>query len=519
MRVLSLERIAPLPNSGRDSSLRAVGMKKSFPMLVRVVLAPAVASGILWVTSPNQVTYVQWLSAYILLCIPWGGYCLWRRAERTDVPVFPMIAFMFWLYYAFPLFMGDRDAIGSWAVGETIENDAITLSMIMAVLGIVAFWLGMRSGLGGRWSPRRVPDIPHDPLRWNYLRLLMVLGTVTSLFEVPFDFLGEGFAQAVFVFQSIIPMVSFAILFRHYAKGNANRFDKGLIIAFIALRTIVGLSSGWLGNVVYVMITCAAIYTVEKRKIPGIAVAVLIVYVLFFQVGKGSVREKYWYGEQQGSTAERIFFWTNESINRWGEALGDPSREGLRSILTQSLSRVSLLKETANVLELTPSTVPYQYGRLYSGAVTGLVPRFVWPNKPTANEANMFYQVAYGITSEEDLARGSFGVGFLTESFISFGWPGVIVVMFLIGILLDFFRKTLLEGSSGLLLRGIGVVLLPYFLSIESQFVVYFGGTIQRVLFTILVFLPVIRFKRVRGAIRPKLDALALQRAPGHSGA
>jgi hypothetical protein len=169
----------------------------------------------------------------------------------------------------------------------------------------------------------------------------------------------------------------------------------------------------------------------------------------------------------------------------------------MRDTAYHSLSRVSLLASTSNVLELTPSTVPYQYGSLYSYMVVALIPRFIWPDKPSFNEANRFYQTSYGITAEDDLDYGSFSAGILAESYINFSWFGVVGVMFLLGVFFDFFQKTFLAGSSGSLLPGIGSVLLPFFLSIDGQMSVYLGGVVQRTFFILLVLLPVVRFRRV----------------------
>jgi hypothetical protein len=475
----------------------AMALKRGFPLLARIFLPPLLGTTFLWLTSPNDISPVQWFAAFILLCAPWGSYCQWSAVKRGDLPLFAMIGFIFWLYYGFPLFWGDRFAVTSWASGETISEAAITSAIIMALLGVLSLWLGIKSGLGRRWSPKIIPDIPQNQSRWSYLRLVMVIGSLVGFLEVPMDVFGEGLSQIVFIFLAIVPLVPFAILFRHYLQGTASRSDKFLLALFLLIRFLISMSSGWLGTLVYLMITCAAIYIVEKRRIPRLAVIALVIYILFFQIGKFSVREKYWYGQDEGSKIERIAFWMSESMNKWSEALSDPSGETLRGVGYQSLSRVSLLTQTANVLEMTPSTVPYQYGRLYSYMAIALVPRFIWPNKPSANEANMFYQVSYGITAEEDLERSSYGAGLLAEGYINFSWFGVIGVMFILGIILDFFQTTFLSASSGLLLKGIGVVLLPYLLSIEFQFASYMGATIQRVIFVLLLLLPILHFKRV----------------------
>jgi hypothetical protein len=499
----SLAKIQPDPglhSRRRLSPPSAPIVREQFPMIARILLPPLLTTLFLWLTSPNEISFLQWMAALVLLCAPWGSYCKWRARKQTDVPLYSMITFIYWLYYAFPLFWGDRLAVNLWSSGMTISDGAVTGAMLVAVVGIFSIWLGMRSGIGRRWSPKIVPDISPNPARWSYLRLVMLIGSLLAFLEVQPDVLGEGLGQVIYIVLTILPLVPFAILFRHFLQGRASRLDKLLIALFLLIYLITAMSSGWLGTLVYLVITCATIYITEKKRVPRLAVVVVILYVLFFQVGKFSLRQKYWYDQEQGSKIERIAYWMNESLNKWGEALSDSSGEELRYLAYQSLSRVSLLTQTANVLELTPSVVPYQYGRLYSYMIVALIPRFIWPDKPLANEANQFYQVSYGLTAEEDLEHSSFGAGLLVESYINFSWFGVVGIMFLLGVFLDFFQKTLLSASSGLLLRGIGVVLLPYLVSIEFQLASYMGATIQRVLFILLVMLPMIRLRRVRSS-------------------
>jgi hypothetical protein len=162
----------------------------------------------------------------------------------------------------------------------------------------------------------------------------------------------------------------------------------------------------------------------------------------------------------------------------------------------QVLTRVSLLEQTANVMELTPAVVPFQYGHLYSYLWVTFIPRFVWPDKPSMNEANRWYQVSYGLTETEDLSRVSMAVGTLTESYISFGWWGPPMIMFLVGMLLDWLRYSFLNINSGILLNAIGVALLPNFLAIESQMAQYISGLVQAVALTMVVLVPVMKIER-----------------------
>src|SRR4029077_9028656 len=109
-----------------------------------------------------------------------------------------------------------------------------------------------------------------------------------------------------------------------------------------------------------------------------------------------------------------------------------------------------------------------------------LVPRFLWPDKPSVNDANRFYQTAYGLTAERQLGSVSIAVGVLGEAFINFGWPGVIGMMTAIGLLLGVFERTFGSGQSSVLFLAIGLALLQSLLAVESQLSQYVGGLIQQ---------------------------------------
>jgi hypothetical protein len=248
----------------------------------------------------------------------------------------------------------------------------------------------------------------------------------------------------------------------------------------------------------------------ELRRVPRGALAFVVLFTLFFQVGKDDFRKTYWQDggigqQEQVDRVQRVAFWVQNSFDKWNEALSDSSGEAFRRAINPSVSRVSLLNQSANVVELTPSAVPYQYGWLYSYMAITWIPRFVWPDKPSVSEANQYYQVAYGLSTEDDLGRVSISVGLLTEGFINFGWPGVVGIMFLAGIFFDFYQRTFLAKTSGALMTGIGVILLPQFLAVESQVAQYVGGIMQQVVVTLIVMLPIIQIEglRLRRAKKP----------------
>jgi hypothetical protein len=262
---------------------------------------------------------------------------------------------------------------------------------------------------------------------------------------------------------------------------------------------MAGMASGWLGVFTSILIICGSLYVAERKRIPRFALLVVVAFTLFFQVGKDEFRRAYWVERYPPpSQMERLAFWVETSFEKWNDAITNPSADTLRETMSPSVNRLSLLNQTANVVDKTPALVPYQYGRLYSYMFITFIPRFIWPDKPSVNDANQYYQVAYGLTSEDNLGGVSIAVGVLTEGFMNFGWLGAFGVMFLLGVFFDFYQSTFLSRESGILLTALGVVLLPQFLAIESQMAQYLGGIVQQVLFTLIVMAPALKFGRSR---------------------
>jgi hypothetical protein len=471
---------------------------------LRVLGVPCLGTFLLYLARLNEVSAVQILMAFILLLLPWQAYINWRRTSRDALPVFAMLAFMYWLYYAVPLFLADHLFLTIYEpVAHELTQRAITLALLMALIGVCALLLGMKSGVARLIVPRVQLSLEMTRLRLNYVRAILVIGCLLSLSDMPAQLAGEGGRQLVGIMVSVIPLLAFAILFRNFIRGLSNIGDKIIIFGFLMVRLVGGLSSGWLGVSASVLAICGAIYLMELRRMPRWPIVFVVLFTLFFQVGKDDFRKTYWQGggisqQEQEDRIQRVAFWIQNSFDKWNEALSNSSGEAFRRAINPSVSRISLLNQTANVVELTPSVVPYQYGWLYSYMAITWIPRFVWPDKPSVSEANHYYQVAYGLSTEDDLGSVSISVGLLTEGFINFGWAGVAGIMFLAGIFFDFYQRTFLAKTSGALMTGIGVILLPQFLAVESQIAQYVGGILQQVVVALIVMMPILQIHGLR---------------------
>ncbi len=435
----------------RTTRFKAFG---GVPRLLLGFVMPLLVTLGLWMTSRHEISLAQFLSAWMLLCMPCWSYDTWKRSSRAALPLFALIASIYWLYFALPLFWGDRLALDWRSGGRILGNDAVTTSLLMVLAGLTFLWLGMRSGISRVLVLSRLPDIPHSLSSMTYLRCLLVAGSALSLFSGASSAAGEGGRQIIYILQSDVPLVVFAFIFRRYLTDGAGLTDKILMAGFVILRVVTGISSGWLGSLVTFALVLTLVWLGERRRLPLAVFALLVPYVLFFQAGKTQFREQFWQRQADAGHIEKVEFWFRASAEAWSDAFSDPTKTRVGDLLSRSLMRTSLLTQSANVVEQTPSVVPYQYGRLYSYLGVTLIPRFLWPDKPSVNEANRFYQVAYGVTNERYLDTVSIAMGALTESYVNFGWFGVAGVMFILGLLLDLFQRYFLAPSSGALLRA-----------------------------------------------------------------
>jgi hypothetical protein len=458
--------------------------------LLALGLPPLLVTLALWWTTPNEVLPDQVVAAFIATSLPWWSYRGWKRLSDAAFPLFGLISAAYWVYFIIPLFWEERTPIGLARVYAEITNTSVSQVMLLLLLGLGSLWLGMQAGLGRRLIQVRLPDLPADAARWNYLRTVLVLFAPLSLIPGFVWSLGAGGRNLLIIATDIVPIVVFALLFRNFLRGGASKLDLYLILFFCAVQMLKGLSTIWLGSAILPFLVIGLIYVDERKRFPLFPVLGVIAMALFLQVGKDSARSMFWRGPSDTGLFERAGTWVEQSSAQWSSALDDPTGTIARELAGLSQTRVSLLNNAVSVVELTPAVIPHQGSHLYSYMLVTFVPRFVWPDKPTVNEANQFYQVTYGLTETRLLDKVSIAVGVLIEAYIAFGWVGVFLVMLALGVFLEVFRALFLGQNVGLLARSIGFSLLPQMLTVEAQLAQYIGGLVQQIVVALLILAP-----------------------------
>jgi hypothetical protein len=334
---------------------------------------------------------------------------------------------------------------------------------------------------------------------------MIALGTAGTLYSGVFYVLGGDLRQVMVILTSTVPTVGFALLLRKILVDPKSG-QRPLVFAIGTLQVLVALASGWLGPLVNLGITSVGLITIVRRKVPTTPILFTVAAIMFLQVGKAAFRDEFWgsgmgvQNEETSTVLDRAEFWLQKSTDQWTEAFKAGGDVKSSELASRTAERTSLLTQVAHVVEMCPSQVPFQNGQTYYYLLVTLIPRFLWPEKPSVSEANQFYQVAFGLTDVRNLQSTSIAVGSLAEAYINFGWFGVVFIMLLIGVALRIYEEAFVGNQSNVLLLAIGAALLPGFLAIEGQLAQYMGGMVQQVVLSFLVFLPITKRRRALGS-------------------
>jgi hypothetical protein len=473
--------------------------------VVHYFALPVLVTAFVSLTGTGTATLLQTSLSFALLQIAWFSWVFWKakpRAEK-DFPLFAMIAGMFWLAYGLPIFWSREE---SWRVaGGFASSDGVARAQLLALLGIVSLYFGMRLGVGRRLRTTPTLDLRDTSAAPKYVMAAMLFGVSLRYFPTLSFMFGGRFRQVFMILSIALPLVAYAILLRRSLMRWVPLYERALLVLFVLGTVLFGLATGWVGTGAAIIMVTGCVVLDTRFTIPKAAVLVVFAYILFLQPAKQQFRAAYWGKDSQSGDVSRASDWISMSRQKWESAWSDSDPEALHQQLYGSMSRFSMLQQSSNVMDLTPAIVPYQGWKMYSFMAYTLIPRAVWKDKPTVNDANRFYQVTYKITAERDLEGVSIGAGVLTEGYISFGWIGAAFAMAFVGVVLDCVTALMLTRDAGVLMRGVGMALLPGFAAMEAQMAQYLGGIVQQALLTTLIMLPLAQVTR-RWQIQPSFQ-------------
>jgi len=261
--------------------------------------------------------------------------------------------------------------------------------------------------------------------------------------------------------------LALALLVAHVVRRRTGYVWLGMSL-FVEL--MLGVSSGFLTPVIMPVVLCIVTAVVfdrlRARYVLLLLMAVAIVATLVPVVR--SIRQ-----DQQGVIG------TREAASA-ADALAAPRTYwlgGLSSLDTAYRKFFGRQSEVASatglVMALTPAVVPYEGFERFLTLPSGLIPRALWPDKPTLSRGVWFSSTFRGL--EEDTTSYS-AMTIFSEGYLFYGWTGALVAMVITGAVLAVLRRRLDNSRLAL----VYLALVPTILQIEPEFSSYLITLAQR---------------------------------------
>jgi hypothetical protein len=370
------------------------------------------------------------------LALAVGTAVPWLIVTIIDKPSMPsvVIFFLLWqwaqVYARLLLALVDGEALGAGVYGSDVTL-AYWYSLASIVVLAAAFSLALSRMNVSEDMDRH--GVPH----WRPDRLfaLYIAAWVVSVMATRGIAIAPGLAQPL----GVIGQVKIAILFILFAtvisSGTGGKWLTWAVLLEV-VAGFMGLFSGF--KEVFIILALAAlsmrmILTPRTLLIATSAAAALMVLLLFWTAIKADYRQlSSGYSDTQAVTAS-VFERTGWLL---GQAMSPSEIEWQASSvqLLRRLAYIDFFGAAIGVSEAAPEAIHFERWRDALEHVTQ--PRFLFPGKAVLDDTAIFVRLTGDSVSEDRRAGTSISVGYLAENFVDFGFPAMLLPVFVIGLLL-----------------------------------------------------------------------------------
>jgi hypothetical protein len=375
--------------------------------------------------------------------------------------------------------------------GETLEQNfgqELSLAFYLGILSILALAYGMKLAVGN--SPViSLIDQEKSASELKFSRLAIAyLGTfVLSSLMTVLAFGNPAFTQLLLSLASLRWLVIFLIVWNGFRDLKFSL----LSLIIVIWEIIIGMTGFFSGfkQIIFIVLVVYGATSLKVKQLLRPQVLILMVLLLllatYWQSVKGDYRNYVNGGTQtqtvRVSLADRLNYHTNSANNINDKQLED----GFNALL----SRLGYLKFFAGSIRTVPNAVPYQNGKLWSEAISALIPRAFFPDKPVLDDSKRTNEFS-GIEAAGADKGTSISIGYVGESYIDFGVPFMFAPIFALGCFWGWLYRFITNvGSIPLLgLAGATTILLNSAVFFESSNVKIFpAGVILLLVYSMVL--------------------------------
>lgn len=264
---------------------------------------------------------------------------------------------------------------------------------------------------------------------------IILIGIISGFMK---PFFGGGLVYILYLMANL----TFVGLFYLYFSGV--RKKTLVMIVGVCVSFAQALISGMFGEFIFFSALGLMIILLEYNKIKyGVKLSGMIIgafLVLLLQSVKGDYRKVIWYGDDLEEVDESSNFSTFSSL--FQKRLQDPQSIFAEAVMFNLNARFNQGFLIALTMDYIPQKEPFAGGETIIRSLAAvIVPRFLWPEKPTAGGAENLARFL-GIKQKLNY---SMNIGPFGEAYGNFGRAGGIFFMFVYGLFLNLLLCGLLK--------------------------------------------------------------------------
>jgi hypothetical protein len=364
------------------------------------------------------------------------GFTPWVLISIIDRPRMPSIVAYYllwvWAQAATRLLLAalDGESLSDGPFGHDVYR-AFWFAMACLVVLAITF----RICLGGLAPPS--DDQLSEHRRWPPMSLfyLYLTTAVLSFALVPLATLSVAIAQPVQAVGSLKYVVMFMLFATVLSTGNGTK----LLLAVVVIEIIIGFSGLFSGfKTVFIVLLLAALslrIALRGSNILGGIATLVVLFGLgvFWTAVKSEYRDvatgSSGFQNISASMTDRVGVLLGKAIHpgeiEWGLATDQ---------LLRRIAYIDFFGATIGVSETAPE--PVVFARWRDALEHVAKPRILFPDKAALDDTEIFLRYVRGEVGEEGRAGTSISIGYLAENFVDFGFPGMLVPIAIMGVVL-----------------------------------------------------------------------------------
>jgi hypothetical protein len=404
-----------------------------FDYVRRICIYIAVIGAITGPFSPDPVALIG------------GSIVPWVLVRIIGTPTMPAAVLYIFLWQWMQVFARAlQSCVDKESLSTSIYGPDVTRAYWYMMASLVVMAFAFRAVLGNLKPPTRAQATAH--FRWQVPDVVMVYAGAMVI-SIVASFAVRAVPALAQVLDGVarLKVVALVLLFVYcMSTGRGQTFMLGVIL-FEILIGFTGFLSDFRGVFIYLGISALAA-RVKLKGTTMVAALVGVLALVSLAMFWTSVKMEYRVFAAQSDESQEIKVPLSERLAFLGERAMNPGKMDMSMTSYMLLSRLAYTDIFASVItvqDASPEPVPL---RQWTEAIQHVVqPRFIFKDKPALSDTEVYMRLARAFTSENMREGTSISVGYMGENYADLGFPGMLLGMFVLGLMLSGVIRTMMN--------------------------------------------------------------------------